>query len=192
MHHKIVNSSKQRKSNAFWYGLAILLVICAFFLISLLIMPANRYYDRAQEAAIDTEIKSDIGTKVSSDDNILLLASYKKETDTVELTYRKIYDLAHFIQTVKRPVVMAVREQTNKFANPVINPYLEDLAEQYYKEIYVVLVEPEQESEFIKKLEFRYIPTFYLWQNGQIKHETSGFKEESLADFKEKVEALLK
>lgn len=192
MHHKIVNSAKSQKSNAFWYGLAILLLICAFFLISLLIMPANRYYDRAQEAAIDTEIKADIGTKVSSGDDILLLASYKKETDTVELTYRKIHNLAHFIQTVKRPVVMAVREQTNKLANPVINPYLEDLAEQYYKELYVVLIEPEQENEFVKKLEFRYIPTFYLWQNGQIKHEMSGFQEESLADFKKKVEALLK
>lgn len=192
MRRKIVNSSSKQKSPAFWYGLAVLLVISATFLIYLLAMPADFYYDQAQAASIEAAIKDDIGTKVTSGDNVLLLAGYKKDTEIVELTYRKINDLEHFIKNAKRPVLMAVREQTNQFANPIINPYLEDIAEQYYRKLYVVLVEPDQDTEFMRKLEFKYTPTFYLWQQGQVKLETSGFKEESLADFKKKVEALLK
>lgn len=192
MHQKIVNSSTNKGSRLFWYGLVVLVLICATFLITALIIPADFYYDRSQAAAIDSEITEYIGEKVSAGDNLLLLGCYKKDIDSVELTYRKIKDIDHFMSKVKRPVLVAVREQTNRFANPVINPFLEDIAEQFYKKIYVILVEPEQESDFVRNLEFKYVPTFYFWQDGKIKAEISGFKDADLADFKQKVEAELR
>ncbi|KXB40911.1 thioredoxin family protein [Amygdalobacter nucleatus] len=192
MRHKIVNSKQDKHSKLFWSGFAVIFLIAATFLITLLILPADLYNDKAETAAIETALREDVGSKVTSGDNLLLLACYKKKSDTIELTYRKLNDLAHFVHTAKRPVLMAVREQTNKFANPIINPYLEDLAEKYYKQIYVVLVEPDQATEFMRKLEFKYIPTFYLWEKGEIKAEVNGFKDEALAEFTEKVEAILK
>lgn len=178
-----------REKLLYFIGLSVLIIVLLFIAV-FFYLPANYYKDPAQERELEANIKNYVAEAVNSADNVLLAASAEPGSDEITLTMRKITDLASFVKKSKRPVLLAIRELGNGRAEPVIEPLLEDLAEKYYRKLYVVLVDPDQKDDFLENLDFRYVPTFYLWQSGIIKAEISGYTDQALQELQQKVQEI--
>lgn len=162
-----------------------------FALIALLLPAGDKQVPGHKHDALPPVLENLLDDVVSSGDNLLLLTGYDRTLDSVSLDYRKVNDLEKFVTAADLPIVILIREQ-GRNGSEVINPYVEDLAEKWRGQLYVLLVEPDQKSDFLDSLDFRYLPTFYLLIDKKPVLEVNGYRDEDLAAFSQALEETLR
>lgn len=185
-------AGKSKKWQPFLWAFALIFLLSfVIFSIILLTMPANnKVVSGHRHDALPAELEPYVADVATSGDNLLLMTGYDEEVDSVSIDYLQVSDLEQFISKCKLPIVLLIREQGQR-GKDIINPYIEDLAETWRKQLYVILVEPDQKSEFLSTLDFRYLPTCYLLLNKEVKKEINGYSQENLAAFSKAVADLL-